>query len=409
MTPFDVETIRQDFPALHQMVHGKPLVYFDNAATSQKPSLVIDRIRKYYERDNSNIHRGVHYLSQQATEMYEEARKKIQTLINARQSYEVLFTKGTTEGINLIAYSFGQKWIKPGDEIIVSALEHHSNIVPWQMMCERTGAQLRVIPMNDAAELDMEAYAGLLNERTRLVATVWISNALGTINPVAEMIRMAHERNIPVMLDGAQALPHMQVDVQALDVDFLTFSGHKMFGPTGIGVLYGKEKWLEEMPPFMGGGDMIEKVSFEKTTYNELPHKFEAGTPHIEGGIGLGAAVDYIQSIGYEAIGKWEADLLQYGTEQLLTHFDDIRIVGTAAHKASVISFLVGDIHPYDTGTILDQLGIAVRTGHHCTQPIMTRLGIPGTVRASFAFYNTREEIDRMISGIRQVKKMFKS
>lgn len=404
---FDVEAIRKDFPTLHQQVNGQPLAYLDNAATSQKPRQVIDRISTYYERENSNVHRGVHFLSQHATDEYEQAREKLRAFINAKHSHELIYTSGTTAGINLVANSFGKKYVKEGDEIIISTLEHHSNIVPWQLLCEQTGAVLRVIPINEAGELDMKAYASFLNERTRLVATQHISNSLGTVHPVKDIIRLAHERGVPVMLDGAQAVPHQAVDVQELDVDFYAFSGHKMFGPTGIGILYGKEKWLEEMPPYMGGGDMIKVVSFEGTTYSDLPHKFEAGTPNIEGGIGLGAAVDYIHSVGYEAISAQEDELLRYANQQLTEQLSNIRLIGTAKHKASVVSFLMGDIHPYDTGTILDQLGIAVRTGHHCTQPVMSRFEIPGTVRASFAFYNTPEEIDRLVAGLKRVQTMF--
>lgn len=403
---FDIQAIRQDFPALHQEVHGKPLVYLDNGATSQKPQVVIDRLSHYYAQENSNIHRGVHYLSQHATDEYEKTRKLTQQVLNAEHEHEIIFTRGTTEGINLVAHSFGHKYLKEGDEVLISAMEHHSNIVPWQLICEAMGAQLKVIPVTDAGELDMEAFHRLLTDKTRIVAVVHISNSLGTINPVEEIITAAHAREIPVLLDAAQSLPHQRVDVQALDVDFLVFSGHKVFAPTGIGVLYGKEKWLNAMPPYMGGGDMIDTVSFEKTTYNALPHKFEAGTPNIAGGIGLAAGIEYVQQIGYDAIAAHEAELLAYATEQLLA-VDGLRIIGTAAKKASVISFLVGDVHPYDTGTILDRLGIAVRTGHHCTQPLMRRFGIPGTVRASFAMYNTREEVDQLVAGILRVKKMF--
>lgn len=403
---FDLSQIRQDFPLLQRQVNGYPLVYFDNAATAQKPLAVIERINRYYREENSNIHRGVHFLSQYATDEYERSRELLRKLIHAQHAHEVIFTSGTTASINLVAQSFGRKYVQAGDEIVISTLEHHSNIVPWQLLCEQTGARLRVIPVNDAGELDMETYASLLNERTRLVATQHISNSLGTIHPIEEIIRLAHERDIPVLLDGAQAMPHQTVNVQELDVDFYAFSGHKMFGPTGTGVLYGKEKWLEAMPPYMGGGDMIKVVSFDKTTFSDLPHKFEAGTPNIAGGIGLGAAVEYLNRIGYDAIAAHEQELLQYGTQQL-SQIEELRIIGTAEHKTSVISFLLGDIHPYDTGTILDQLGIAVRTGHHCTQPVMSRFGIPGTVRASFAFYNTKDEIDRLVEGLLRVKTMF--
>ncbi|MEM7371842.1 MAG: cysteine desulfurase [Bacteroidota bacterium] len=403
---FDIEAIRQDFPALHQEVHGNPLVYLDNGATSQKPQSVIDRLNHYYSQENSNVHRGVHFLSQQATDEYERTRKLAQQIIHAKHEHEVLFTKGTTEGINLVAHSFGMKYLKEGDEVLISEMEHHSNIVPWQLICGMKGANLKVIPVTDSGELDMQAFHSLLSDRTRIVAVVHTSNSLGTINPVEDIIEAAHARDIPVLLDAAQALPHQQVDVQALDVDFLAFSGHKVFAPTGIGILYGKEKWLNEMPPYMGGGDMIRTVRFEGTTFNELPHKFEAGTPNIAGGIGLGAGLEYVMNVGYEAIAAHEADLLSYATDQLLA-IDGMRIIGTSAHKASVISFLIGDIHPYDTGTILDRLGIAVRTGHHCTQPLMRRFDIPGTVRASFAFYNNREDVDRLVEGLHRVKKMF--
>lgn len=397
---------RKDFPSLHQQVHGRDLVYFDNAATSQKPQQVIDRMTAYYQHENSNVHRGVHFLSQQATNAYEHTRKLVQNLIHAPHEHEVIFTKGTTEGINLVAYSYGQRYLQPGDEIILSGMEHHSNIVPWQLIAEQKGVKIKVIPVTKTGELDMEAYAGLLTDRTRLVSVVYISNSLGTINPVSDIIQMAHERGVPVLLDAAQAVPHQAVDVQALDVDFFVFSGHKMFAPTGIGILYGKEKWLDEMPPFLGGGDMIDRVTFEKTTFNSLPHKFEAGTPPIAEVIGLGAGIAYINQLGYEAIAAWEHELLQYGTEQL-QEIEGIRLIGTAKNKASVISFLMDDIHPYDAGTILDQLGIAVRTGHHCTQPLMDHFGIPGTMRASFAFYNTKEEIDRLVEGLKKVKQMF--
>ena len=404
--PLQLESIRQDFPSLHQEVHGKPLVYFDNAATAQKPQVVIDRIQAYYALENSNIHRGVHFLSQQATDAYERTRALVQQLLHAEKEHEIIFTSGTTHGINLVAQSFGRKYVKAGDEILISHMEHHSNIVPWQLLCEQTGAKLRVIPINEAGELDMEAFASLLTERTRLVSVVHTSNSLGTINPVEDIIAAAHAVGAAVLVDAAQAVPHQALDVQAMDCDFLVFSGHKLFGPTGIGVLYGKEKWLEEMPPYMGGGDMIDVVRFDGTTFAGLPHKFEAGTPNIAGGIGLGTAIEYVQGIGYDAIGTWEAELLRYGTEQL-GQLEGMRFVGTSANKASVIAFLLGDIHPYDTGTILDRLGIAVRTGHHCTQPIMQHYGIPGTVRASFAFYNTKAEIDQLVAGLKRVQQMF--
>lgn len=403
---FEVERIRLDFPSLQQTVYGHPLIYFDNAATSQKPKQVIERMKQYYELENSNVHRGVHYLSQLATEKYEHTRKLLQALIHAEHEHEIIFVKGTTEGINLVAQSFGRKFVTKGDEVVISTMEHHSNIVPWQLMCESEGANLKVIPINESGEVDIEAYKKLLTDKTKIVALVHVSNTLGTVNPVQEMIKLAHDKDIPVLLDGAQAVPHMKVDVQALDCDFYTFSSHKMFGPTGMGVLYGKEKWLEEMPPYMGGGDMIDRVTFEKTTFNTLPHKFEAGTPNIAGSIGLGAAIDYINQIGYDNISAYESDLLHYGTEKL-SQIEGVRIIGTAKEKASVISFLVGTIHPYDLGTILDRYGIAIRTGHHCTQPLMDRFAIPGTIRASFAFYNTIAEIDRLVEAIQKGRKMF--
>lgn len=403
---FPIEKIRADFPILHQEVNGKPLVYFDNAASTQKPQVVIDAIAGYYGTINSNVHRGVHTLSQRATDAFEASRETVRKHLNAAKAHEIIFTKGTTDSINLVAHSLGQGMIKAGDEVIVSHLEHHSNIVPWQMLCERVGAELKVIPINERGELDQEAYAQLLNAKTRLVAVNHISNALGTINPVKEMIALAHEAGALFLVDGAQSIPHMKVDVQDLDADFYTFSGHKIFGPTGIGVLYGKEAWLEEMPPYQGGGEMIAEVSFAKTTYAGLPHKFEAGTPHIEGGIVLGTAIDYVNSIGLDAIAAYEQELLHYGTEQLKARFADARIIGEAEAKTSVISFLLGDIHPYDLGVILDKLGVAVRTGHHCTQPIMQYFGIPGTIRASFAFYNTKSEIDQMMDALERAHNM---
>ena len=403
----DIASIRKDFPALNQEIYGgKQLVYLDSAATSQKPQVVMDRLMQYYQMENANVHRGVHYLSQLATDHYEGTRTKIQQLINAKHQHEIIYTSGTTGGINLVAFSFGEKYIQAGDEIIISAMEHHSNIVPWQLLCERKGATLKVIPMDDTGTLDLEAYGNLLNKKTKLVAVVHISNSLGTINPIKKMVQMAHELDIPVLVDGAQAMPHSSVDVQDLDVDFYAFSGHKMFGPTGFGCLYGKEKWLEAMPPFLGGGDMIETVSFEKSTYAALPHKFEAGTPNIADAIAMGAAIDYIQNIGFEAIEAYEQELLVYA-QQRLSEIEGIRFYGTSDHKASVISFLIGDIHPYDAGTILDRLGIAIRTGHHCTQTVMRHFQIPGTMRASFAFYNTKEEIDILVDGLQEVKKMF--
>lgn len=405
--PLDVARVRADFPALHQTIYDdRPLVYLDNAASAQKPQVVIDRITNYYSREHSNVHRGVHHLSQTATEAYEGARNLIARYLNAAFTHEVIYTRGTTEAINLVAATYGRKHVGRGDEIIISAMEHHSNIVPWQMLCEEKGARLRVIPVNNRGELLYDEYERLLNDRTRLVAVAHVSNSLGTINPVKRMIDTAHGLDIPVLVDGAQAVPHMAVDVRDLDCDFYCFSGHKMFGPTGIGILYGKETLLDAMPPFQGGGDMIETVSFDGTTFNELPHKFEAGTPHIAGGIGLGAAVEYLQHVGLDAIASYEHDLLAYATEQMHT-IEGIRFIGTASEKASVVSFLLGDIHPYDAGTILDRLGIAVRTGHHCTQPLMQRFGIPGTVRASFALYNTREDVDALVAGLHKVKQMF--
>lgn len=401
---FDITQIRADFPLLAQSVNGKPLVYFDNAATSQKPQVVIDAISKYYSHINANIHRGVHKLSQLATDAYEESREKIRTHINAAHTHEVLFTSGTTSGVNLVANGFASIVTK-GDEIVVSALEHHSNIVPWQMLCERTGAKLRVIPMNEAGELLMDDFVNLLSEKTKLVAVNHISNALGTVNPIKFIIDKAHEAGAAVFIDGAQAVPHLKPDVQALDCDFYAFSGHKMCGPTGTGVLYGKEAWLEKLPPYQGGGEMIKEVTFEKTTYAGLPHKFEAGTPHIAGGIVLGVAVDYLNSVGFENIQKQENELLDYGTQKLLT-IDGLKIVGTAHEKTSVISFNLDGVHPYDVGAITDKMGIAVRTGHHCAQPIMNFFGIPGTVRASFAFYNTKEEIDRLAEAVRKAQLM---
>lgn len=407
---FDVQTLRADFPILSEKVHGKPLAYLDNGNTSQKPRQVIEMIDRYYRAMNSNVHRGNHFLSQQATAALEAARRTVQTFINAKEDREIIFVRGTTEAINLVAFSFGEYNIREGDEIIISAMEHHSNIVPWQMLCARKNAILRVVPVNDDGELEMDEYEKLLTDRTKLVAITHISNTLGTINPVKRIIDLAHERGAIVLVDGAQSVPHLAVDVQALDADFYTFSGHKVFAPTGIGVLYGKAALLEAMPPYHGGGAMISSVTFEKTTYNEIPFKFEAGTPHVEGIIGLGAALEYVQSIGLEAIGEYEHDLLGYATEALET-LGGVRIIGTAREKASVISFMLsgasGEIHPHDVGTILDNEGVAIRTGHHCTQPLMKRFGVPATCRASFAFYNTREEIDTMICALRKVQKMF--
>ena len=396
----DVQKIRKDFPILNRTVNGKPLIYFDNAATSQTPQQVIDVIVDYYSNYNANIHRGVHSLSQEATDAYEQARIKIQKHFNAKHSYEIIYTAGTTHSINLVANGFSSL-LKKGDEIIVSALEHHSNIVPWQMLCERTGATLRVIPMNENGELILSDYDALLNEHTKLVFVNHISNALGTINPIEYIIEKAHAVGAAVLVDGAQSCPHLKPDVQALDVDFYVCSAHKICGPTGVGMLYGKEEWLNKLPPYQGGGEMIAEVSFEKTTYAGLPHKFEAGTPNICGGIAFGAALDYMNNIGFENIAKYENELLAYGTEQLLK-IEGLKIYGTAKEKTSVISFNVGTIHPYDIGTILDKMGIAVRTGHHCAQPIMDFYKIPGTIRASFMFYNTKEEIDTFIVALKK-------
>ena len=402
----DIQRVRADFPTLEQRVNDRPLVYLDNAATAQKPVHVINTLTTYYTAQNSNVHRGVHTLSQQATDEYEAARKRVQSFIRATHSHEIIFTRGTTESINIVASSYGRQHLNAGDEVLISTMEHHSNIVPWQMISEEKGAQVRVIPINEKGEIEFDAFLGMLSERVKILAICHISNSLGTINPIERMIAEAHKRGICVVIDGAQAAPHMRIDVQKLDVDFYAFSSHKMFGPTGVGILYGKEQHLEEMPPYQGGGDMIDTVTFEKTTYNKLPHKFEAGTPHIAGIIGLGAAIDYLEELGFDAIGQYEKDLLDYATERLKA-IDGLRIVGTADRKASVISFLLDGIHPYDTGSILDRLGIAVRTGHHCTQPLMDHWNLPGTARASLALYNTREDIDALVSGIQQVKTFF--
>ncbi|MCI0706164.1 MAG: cysteine desulfurase [Ignavibacteriae bacterium] len=403
---FDVARIRKDFPILHTKVHGKPLVYLDNAATSQKPQSVIDALARYYKEQNSNVHRGVHFLSGFATEAYEETRKKITRYINAASEREVIFVRGTTEGVNLVAQSFGKKFIGKGDEAVISALEHHSNIVPWQMVCDERGATLRVAPINDDGEIIVEEYAKLLNAKTKIVAFAHVSNALGTVNPVKEMIALAHDHGIPVLIDGAQALPHMRVDMQDLDCDFYTFSSHKMFGPTGVGVLYGKEKLLNAMPPYQGGGDMIRSVTFEKTTYNDLPYKFEAGTPNIADVVGFGAAIDYLNNLDFPAIESYEHDLLAYATE-VLTSNKRVRIIGTSKHKAGVISFVVDGVHAHDVGTIVDSEGIAVRTGHHCAMPVMERFKVAATARASFAFYNTKEEVDALARGINKVIEVF--
>lgn len=404
---FNIEEIRKQFPILKQVINGKPLVYLDNAATTQKPQSVIDTITKYYNEQNANIHRGVHKLSQVATSEYENARLKIKYFINAASEKEIIFVRGATEGVNLVASTYGRKNINEGDEIIISTMEHHSNIVPWQLLCEEKNAKLKVIPINDAGELLIDEFKKLVTEKTKFISVVHVSNSLGTVNPVKEIIDFAHEKNIPVLIDGAQAVHHMHVDVQALDCDFYVFSGHKIYGPTGSGAVYGKEKLLEEMPPYMGGGDMIASVTFEKTIFNELPYKFEAGTPHIAGGIGLGAAIDFVNSVGMDNIIAHEKELLKY-TDDRLTEIKDLTPIGTAKNKSSVFSFVLEGIHPHDIGTILDFEGIAIRTGHHCTQPVMKRFNIPATARASLAVYNTKEEIDILAKGIYKVIEVFK-
>jgi len=405
-TTFNVNKIRNDFPILKQQVNGCPLVYLDNGATSQKPQSVIDAIVNYYSTTNSNVHRGVHTMSQQATDGYEGARAKVRQFINASDDREIIFTRNTTEGINLVAHSYGRQNIGPGDDIIVSNMEHHSNIVPWQMLCEETGANLRVVPIDDAGELLMDEYEKMLSSRTKLVSITHVSNALGTILPAAPIARMAHAHGAPVLFDGAQAVPHMPVDVQELDCDFYVFSGHKLFGPTGIGILYGKAEYLEAMPPFLGGGEMIKSVTFEKTIYNDLPYKFEGGTPDIAGAIGLGAAIDYVNDLGFDQITAHEDELLRYGTDALST-IEGLKIIGTAEHKAGILSFVMDLAHPHDIGTILDEQGIAIRTGHHCAQPVMQRFQIPATARASLAFYNTKEDIDALVKGIDRVIEVF--
>jgi cysteine desulfurase/selenocysteine lyase len=403
-TTFDVQAIRKDFPILNREVNGRPLVYFDNAATSQTPKQVIDVIVDYYSRYNANIHRGVHTLSQEATDAYERARETLRVHLNAKEASEIIFTSGTTHSINLVANGF-KALLGPDDELMVSEMEHHSNIVPWQMLCEKTGSSLKVVPMNEIGELDMETFDKLLNSKTKLVFCNHVSNALGSINPIEEIINKAHTVGAAVLIDGAQAAPHFKADVQKLDVDFYTISAHKVCGPTGVGLLYGKREWLEKLPPYQGGGEMIAEVSFEKTTYAGLPHKFEAGTPNIAGGIAFGAAIDYMNAIGFERIAAYEHELLVYATEQL-KQIEGLRIIGEAEKKASVISFNVGSIHPYDIGAILDKLGVAVRTGHHCAQPVMHHFQIPGTVRASFAFYNTKEEIDSLVEAVKKAVSM---
>ena len=406
MMTFNVAKIRKDFPNLNLKVRGKSLVYLDNAATTFKPQSVIAAIEQHYRSETSNVHRGVHYLSEQATEAFEQSRKKVKNFINASKIAEVIFTRGTTESINLVAYSYGRQFLKAGDEILISHLEHHSNIVPWQILCQEKGCVLKVAPINDQGELIWEEFEKLLTPRTKLVAMVYISNSLGTINPIKRVIEAAHQRKIPVLVDAAQAVNHRSLDVQELDADFLAFSGHKLFGPTGIGVLYGKEKFLEVMPPFLGGGDMIASVTFAKTTYNVLPHKFEAGTPHVAGAIGMGKAIDYIQSIGFEGIVEHEKELLEYGTKALAT-IPDLRLIGTAKSKAAILSFVIPGIHPHDLGTLVDREGVAIRTGNHCTQPVIERFGLPATARASLAFYNTTEELDQLVSALNKAKKIF--
>ena len=402
---FDIDKIRKDFPILHQEVYKKSLVYLDNAATTQKPQAVIDRIIKYNSYENSNIHRGVHYLSQEATNAFEQARIFIKEYINAAETHEVIFTKGTTESINMIASSFGKNFLNKDDEIIISTMEHHSNLVPWQQICVENGAHLKVIPINEKGELLIDEYKKLLNKKTKFVAFAHISNALGTINPIKKIIELAHNFDVPVLIDGAQGIPHKKIDVQDLDCDFYCFSGHKVFAPMGSGVLYGKEKWLEKLPPYQFGGEMVENVTFEKTTFNELPFKFEAGTPNVESILGLETALKYISEIGIENTANYENNLLKYATDELLK-IDGLRIIGTAEEKTSVISFLVGNIHPYDAGTIIDRMGVAVRTGHHCAQPVLDWFNIPGTIRASFAFYNTKDEVDRLVEAVMKAKKM---
>ena len=404
--PFEIAQVRQDFPALSLRVHGKPLVYLDNAASTQKPEAVLDAADRCYREYYSNVHRGVHFLSQQATNAYEEARRKVQGFLGAAREEEIVFVRGATEGINLVAATFGRSRVKAGDEVLITEMEHHSNIVPWQMLCDAVGATLKVAPIDDRGEVILEEYEKLLSERTRLVAMVYISNALGTINPVARMIEMAHARGVPVLVDGAQAAPHVNVDVQALDCDFFVFSGHKMFGPTGIGALYGRWDLLSSMPPYQGGGEMIRSVTFAKTEYADPPARFEAGTPNIVGAIAMGAAVDYLQGIGLEAIGRYESGLLDYATEAL-SAVPGVRLVGTATHRASVVSFVIDGVHPHDVGTILDREGIAVRAGHHCAQPVMDHFGLPATVRASLALYNTRQEIDQLVNGVARVQEIF--
>src|SRR5712691_7889581 len=403
---FDVEKVRHDFPILREKVRGRTLVYLDNAATSQKPQVVIDAISRHYERGNANIHRGVHFLSEHATEEHEAARGTVQSFLNAEEASEIIFVRGATEAINLVAQTYGRTQVGPGDEVLITAMEHHSNIVPWQILYEQKGGRLRVIPINESGELLLEEFQKLLSTRTKIVAVTQVSNALGTINPVRRIIEMAHSENIPVLVDGAQAVPHLKVDVQALDCDFYVFSGHKLYGPTGIGVLYGKSALLDTMPPYQGGGDMISSVTFEKTIYNKLPYKFEAGTPHVAGAIGLCAAIEYVNGLGMDNVAAHEHELLAYATEAV-SAIPGIRLIGTAREKAGVLSFLLDSIHPHDIGTVLDQEGIAIRTGHHCAQPLMQRFGIAATARASFDLYNTREEVDALVEGIQKVREVF--
>jgi cysteine desulfurase/selenocysteine lyase len=403
---FDVASVRAAFPILEQRVHGKPLVYLDNAATTQKPQAVIDRLMRYYAEENANIHRGVHALSERATEVYDGARETVRRFLNAASRQELIFVRGATEGINLVAQAYGREHVRAGDNIVISEMEHHSNIVPWQMLCEEKGARLRIIPITDEGELRMDEYERLLNDRTRIVAVAHVSNALGTINPVAELVRLAHARRIPVLVDGAQAVAHMPVDVQALGCDFYVFSSHKVLGPTGAGVLYGRAELLGAMPPYQGGGDMIRSVTFNRTTYNDLPHKFEAGTPHIAGAVGLAAAIDYLTTIGLDRVAAYEHELAAYGTEAL-AQVPGLRLTGTAREKAAILSFVLDGVHPHDVGTILDRAGVAVRAGHHCCQPLMARLGVPATARASLALYNTREEIDALVGALQDVREVF--
>jgi cysteine desulfurase / selenocysteine lyase len=403
---FDVQRVRADFPILRRQVHGRPLVYLDNAATTQKPQAVLDALARYYSEANANVHRGVHHLSEIATDAYERARGRVRQFVNARSDREIIFTRNATEGINLVAVAFARPALQPGDEVLISAMEHHSNIVPWQLVCEERGARLRVAPIDDTGELVFDEFERLLNERTRIVAVTHMSNALGSVNPVGDIVRAAHARGIPVLIDGSQAAYHMPVDVQAIDADFYVATGHKLYGPTGIGVLYGREALFESMPPFLGGGDMIASVTFEKSTWNELPYKFEAGTPNIEGAIGLGAAIDYIESVGFDAIQRHEQELLAHGTA-LLEAIPGVQIIGTATHKASILSFVMENIHPHDIGTIVDREGVAIRTGHHCAQPVMERFRIPATARASLAMYNTREELDALGAALVRVHEVF--